>query len=175
MLTGAEADKVLTTDASGIASWKTPAGGEAIPAGVIVMWSGTLTTIPSGWHLCDGISGTPDLRDRFVLGSSASENPGATGGTNSYSLTEAQLPSHKHTASASTAGAHTHTIQHYTCNLTHTGDYYLENMCTIGSATQYTTGASGAHTHYISIGSTGSGTQIENRPSYYKLAYIMKL
>ena len=41
---------------------------EAIPSGVIVMWSGQTDTIPDGWALCDGTDGTPDLRTRFVLG-----------------------------------------------------------------------------------------------------------
>ncbi len=36
--------------------------------GVIVMWSGLIRDIPSGWGLCDGTLGTPDLRDRFVVG-----------------------------------------------------------------------------------------------------------
>ena len=58
--------------------WPHAAGG--IPAGVIAMWSGTLATIPAGWTLCDGTAGTPDLRDRFVYGSSAGVDPGGTGG-----------------------------------------------------------------------------------------------
>ncbi|MBI4717017.1 MAG: tail fiber protein [Planctomycetes bacterium] len=55
-----------------------------VPAGVIVMWSGTRSNIPSGWALCDGANGTPDLRDRFVYGISASEEPGSTGGNLSH-------------------------------------------------------------------------------------------
>ena len=42
-------------------------GNDLIPAGVIVMWSGT--TPPAGWALCDGaVSGRPDLRGRFIVG-----------------------------------------------------------------------------------------------------------
>lgn len=36
--------------------------------GIIVLWSGAIVDIPSGWHLCDGTQGTPDLRDMFVIG-----------------------------------------------------------------------------------------------------------
>ena len=36
--------------------------------GVIVMWSGLIHDIPAGWGLCDGTLGTPDLRDRFIVG-----------------------------------------------------------------------------------------------------------
>ena len=39
-----------------------------VPSGVIVMWHGTIATIPSGWALCDGNNGTPDLRDKFITG-----------------------------------------------------------------------------------------------------------
>jgi hypothetical protein len=54
--------------------------GSGIPLGVIVMWGGLLSAIPTGWALCDGQNGTPDLRDRFVKGAAAAANPGATAG-----------------------------------------------------------------------------------------------
>lgn len=57
----------------------TVAGG-SIPAGIIVMWAGLLASIPSGWALCDGTQGTPDLRSTFIKGAAAGVNPGATGG-----------------------------------------------------------------------------------------------
>lgn len=49
--------------------------------GLIAIWSGAIADIPAGWHLCDGNSGTPDLRNRFVIGAGATYNPGDTGGT----------------------------------------------------------------------------------------------
>jgi len=58
-----------------------------VPKGAIMMWSGTLSSIPDGWQLCNVTNGTPDLRDRFVYGVSSNENPGLTGGTTSYTLT----------------------------------------------------------------------------------------
>jgi len=42
-----------------------------LPCGVIVMWYGTIATIPAGWALCNGSNGTPDLRDQFIIGASA--------------------------------------------------------------------------------------------------------
>ena len=63
------------------------------PIGGIIMWSGQVSNIPSGWKLCDGNNGTPDLRGRFIVGASASGgyDPGATGGSNEVTLTEAHL------------------------------------------------------------------------------------
>lgn len=48
--------------------------------GTIVLWSGAVVDIPSGWLLCDGTNGTPDLRDRFVIGAGTSYDPDDTGG-----------------------------------------------------------------------------------------------
>ena len=54
------------------------------------MWAGTVASIPAGFALCDGQNGTPDLRDRFVRGAAAGQNPGATGGaaTHSHGFTQ---------------------------------------------------------------------------------------
>lgn len=83
----------------------------AIPRGLISMWSGEISTIPSGWALCDGQNGTPDLRDRFTVGAGGEYNVGATGGAKTVALTEAQMPTHNHGVSASSngAGGHNHT------------------------------------------------------------------
>jgi len=54
---------------------------DAIPTGVITMWSGSVATIPSGWALCNGSNGTPDLRDLFIVGAGLTYNPDDTGGS----------------------------------------------------------------------------------------------
>jgi hypothetical protein len=54
--------------------------GGGLPAGVVVMWSGDIDQIPEGWALCDGNDGTPDLRDRFVLGAGDTMAIGDSGG-----------------------------------------------------------------------------------------------
>ena len=68
------------------------------PTGIIMMWSGSSATIPYGWYLCDGNNGTPNLRDRFVVGAGNTYAVGATGGS-----ADATLVSHTHTASSSTS------------------------------------------------------------------------
>ena len=72
-----------------ILSFSLPAQGQppvsALPAGVIVMWSGALDAIPAGWALCDGSEGTPDLSNRFILGAgTADKYIGSTGGSHSH-------------------------------------------------------------------------------------------
>ena len=72
-----------------------------VPAGGIIMWSGSTASIPSGWAICDGNNGTPDLRDRFVVGAGSTYGVNATGGSanavliaHSHSITD---PGHDHT------------------------------------------------------------------------------
>jgi hypothetical protein len=67
------------------------ANSGGIPAGGIIMWSGTLTSIPAGWVLCNGQNGTPDLRDRFIVGAGGAYAVKSTGGVITNNL------SHSHT------------------------------------------------------------------------------
>ena len=76
----------------------------SVPAGVIVMWSGDSSAIPTGWAICNGANGTPDLRDRFVVGSGSTYATGATGGASTVTLTSSQMPAHNHSAYLSIHG-----------------------------------------------------------------------
>lgn len=175
----------------------------SIPSGVIVMWSGAANTIPGGWAICDSANGTPDLRNRFIVGAGSTYAVGATGGEASHKLTVAELPSHTHTFSgnahshsaspsgmtASESGAHKHTGSVSAISLPigagiAEGSYYKKNSYN----QSFTTSESGAHTHTItgsvSVGSTtatgtnasvGSGVAHNNLPPYYALCFIMKL
>lgn len=58
----------------------TTAAGTTVPTGGIIMWSGSIGSIPAGYVLCNGSNGTPDLRDRFVVGSGNSYAVGNNGG-----------------------------------------------------------------------------------------------
>jgi hypothetical protein len=60
-----------------------------VPEGAIIMWSGTVATIPASWALCDGANGTPDLRNRFILGAGTGVGiaaPGSSGGSSTVTL-----------------------------------------------------------------------------------------
>jgi microcystin-dependent protein len=81
-------------------------GNGTIPIGGIIMWSGAVSSIPSGWALCNGANGTPNLRNRFIVGAGGDYNPGDAGGSNSVTLTTAQIPEHSHSSSTGSAGGH---------------------------------------------------------------------
>jgi hypothetical protein len=148
----------------------------SIPAGIITMWSGSIAAIPTGWYLCNGSNGTPDLRDRFIVGAGSSYAVGGTGGSK-----DAIVVSHTHsfTGSGSTASAGSH--QHPISTGAVSGSIGLAsatNWQSPGGLSLGQTVAAGEHTHSLSIsgttGSTGSSGTNANLPPYYALAYIMK-
>ena len=152
-------------------------GGGIVPSGAILLWSGSVASIPTGWYLCNGANSTPDLRGRFVVGAGGAYAVGATGGS-----ADATLVSHSHGVNDPT---HAHGV--YDPGHSHTYTYDTHAPVRAGSngdspispSTQ-TTGASltgigiyGAATG-ISIQAAGSSATNANLPPYYALAYIMK-
>jgi hypothetical protein len=137
-----------------------------IPSGVIVMWSGSVASIPTGWFLCDGGNSTPDLRDRFVVGAGSTYNPGVTGGS-----ANAIVVSHTHTASSVvTDPGHLHS---YTAPVAGGGDFGfgsdLDSTTTTNTGSAFT-----GITVATTVASAGSSGTNANLPPYYALAYIMK-
>jgi len=154
----------------------------ATPIGGIIMWSGSVASIPANWALCNGSSGTPDLRNKFIVGAGVGAGStyavDATGGT-----PDAVVVNHTHDAgslSAASAGAHTHTYQTgYNTALTPVGSNGSFGGGTPDDGSSiYTTSSSGAHTHSISgsvANPVGGVTGVNaNLPPYYALAYIMR-
>ena len=139
-----------------------------VPRGCILLWSGSTSTIPGGWALCNGQNGTPDLRDRFVVGAGSTYAVAAKGGATTVTLTTSQIPSHTH--SIASDGDHTHTVS-FSAQGSNTSQSALTNSSSGGSSR--TTSSSGAHTH--TAGSSGGGGAHENLPPYYALCYIMKV
>lgn len=137
----------------------------------IIMWDGAV--LPDGWVECDGNNGTPDLRDKFVIGAGSSYSVGASGGYNSWTqdydltiathaLTTAELPAHGHTwgeakppetgYGGGDAGS-----------LNSTFEYSYGNTNNTGSG-----GAHGHENSKVTINWT------ENKPPCVALRYIMK-
>lgn len=71
--------------------------------GMIMMWSGDIGTIPAGWVLCDGTNGTPDLRNRFMVGAGDEYNPDDIGGEKEHALTSDENGLHSHSSGAASA------------------------------------------------------------------------
>ena len=194
----AQTNNVAKFTATGaIADTGSPASA-LIPSGGIIMWSGLITSIPTGWGLCDGSNGTPDLRNRFVVGAGDQYDRNDTGGADSVTLTEAQMPSHdhgmstegshSHSGSTNTAGAHNHSISQ---ELRGNGEDERNSVPSASDNTDpnrtwvATTSTAGNHSHSLNINSAGSHTHginstgesgtNKNLPPYYALAFIMKL
>jgi microcystin-dependent protein len=151
--------------------------GCPLPCGTIMMWSGQAADIPTGWAVCDGTNGTPDLRGRFILGSG--QGAGLTsriinnsGGRETITLTTTEMPSHSHTI---TDPGHSHT---WTASRQLQGiddsNYSSElskgDKSTADTMSKTTTSA----TTGLSLGNTGSGGAFDIMPPFFVLIYIMK-
>lgn len=143
--------------------------------GEVKMWSGTIATIPISWQLCDGTNGSPDLRDKFIVGAkqddlgvaktnisgSLTQTGGANthdhgGATGAHQLTVAEMPSHTHpTTSGQNGGGGSGGSQRWSSGSSTYGD------------NSGATGGDGTHTHPMS--------SANNIPTYYALAFIYKL
>jgi len=133
--------------------------------GMIIIWSGSIGSIPAGWVLCNGSNGTPDLRDRFVIAAGSTYAVGATGGT-----ADAIVVSHTHTAtSVVTDPGHNHTVS----GTVSTGGNINTGAGTNGGLATTNTNTTGI-TVATTNQSTGSSGTNANLPPYYALAYIMK-
>jgi len=141
--------------------------GTTIPSGMISLWYGSIGSIPSGWYLCDGSNGTPDLRDRFVVGAGSTYSVAATGGSSTHTLTTAEMPSHTHNATVTDPG-HFHTIS--TTN-TLGGSGTSPNVVGGGSTINTNSKTTGIT---VSNDTVGSSTAFNILNPYYALAYVMK-
>jgi hypothetical protein len=144
--------------------------GTTIPAGIISLWYGSIGSVPTGWYLCDGSNGTPDLRDRFIVGAGSTYSVGGTGGATTHTITTSEMPSHSHTATSTvTDPGHNHIISSTSTGVVSTSGNYAGNTGVVTSSTA-TTGITVATT----LTSTGSGTAFNILNPYYALAYVMK-
>jgi hypothetical protein len=163
------------------------------PIGVIILWSGAVASIPTNWQICNGTNGTPDLRNRFVIGAGSTYAVNAVGGSASKDLshvhastgiTLANESTHTHSGvglSSNLTGAHSHAVS------TSAGAQVLYGASSTGTNSTTSSGdhshsvsgdtaAGSAHTHTLSgnTASSGSATQ-DIMPPYLALAYIQRL
>ena len=130
--------------------------GGIVPSGAIILWSGAANAIPTGYVICNGNNGTPDLRARFVIGvgdgsavGNSNYNVNDTGGAEFVTLTLNQIPSHTHT--------------------------YIDQYVVIDNGYRpWPANNNDCAARNVNSGSAGGGQSHENRPPYYALCYIMK-
>ena len=166
-------------------------GFDLVPSGSVIMWYGTLSGVNpviggvanTNWRLCNGAGGTPDLRNKFVVGAGSSYNGNPGSNSEGGSVSSA----HKHDvnpisfATAGTEGAHAHSgttggpsSKYRACGC----PLGSENTASGGHSHSFSTaGTQGAHVHNIDVPNTEStgASNTENRPPFYALYYIMKL
>ncbi len=168
--------------------------------GMIMMFYGDVNDIPSGWSLCDGNNGRPDLRDRFIVGVGTTYALGATGGTVSHTglvtasegahthagvtgetvLADDQIPAHNHRlymwSSGSQGNAENIVSSPGIAGNQEGGFAYVENGSSGQQLVEDSGGGTTGHTH--SISSDGAHTHtlsdLDNRPPYYGLYFIIK-
>ncbi len=140
-------------------------GKGTVPVGSVMLWAGNTTQIPTGWHICDGTAGTPNLQGRFVIGAGTDSSggtwtSGASGGAASVTLTASNLP------------PHTHDYQDI---------YFSENNGTnAGYAGSNKTDSDNNPFGYQLARTTGTGNGLNSTafsiiPPYYALYYIMRI
>ena len=177
-------------------------GSTGIPSGFIGLWSGAANAIPSGWYLCDGNNGTPNLLDRFVIGATGAYNVNDTGGSANATLVSHSHTINNHTHSFSGSQTHDHNYafgqgsgggignNYYSsgiANVTKRVNQHAELDQSGGPDGQRFSGYT-ADTQDVTVSisgntgnpsntgtnSQGSSASDANLPPYYALCYIMK-
>lgn len=146
-----------------------PASAPTVPSGCILLWSGASGSIPAGYYLCDGNNGTPDLRNRFIVGAGDTYSVNQTGGS-----TDAIVVSHTHTAtSVVTDPGHLHSATSKS-----SGGASALSATGVSDGTVTTTWNTASATTGITVATTNASTGTSgtnaNLPPYFALCYIMK-
>ena len=138
------------------------------PIGSIVMFNGWQEELPEGWALCDGQNGTPDLRNRFILGAANDGEAGNTGGNSTHIHSLNNTAEHNHAADA-VIFSHRHDVgvQMSGGPVRQSPDEVSERADLEGPSHTHNVSLAGGHTHTVS--------SVNNEPPYIKLAYIKRV
>lgn len=138
---------------------------QLLPTGAVIMWSGATNEIPSGWQVCDGTNGTPNLQDRFVVGAGNTYTLNDTGGAAQMALSVDQMPAHSHSGTTSQNGG---------IELSKSEDHGLKNNYAMATQNYLENYTRGEHTHTFTTSTAGDSQPFDNRPPFYALAFICK-
>jgi hypothetical protein len=153
-------------------------GDAGVRVGCIIMWGGAVDNIPAGYALCNGLNGTPDLRDKFILGAGGAVTAGSTGGEASVtpSVTVASDGAHTHNLSGNSGSALAGVTLTKTMDPPVAGggtQIIVRNVTASETGhthpTMGTADSAGAHTH------TATAESIDLLPPYYALCFIMRI
>ena len=117
------------------------------PVGGIIMWN-AVGTLPTNWKVCNGSNGTPDLRDRFIVGAGTTYTVGTQGGS-----PDAVVVAHTHTAS---------------------GNVYNVG-CRVDCDDDGGWAGTSPSPPPLTVNSTGESGVNKNLPPYHALVYIMRI
>jgi hypothetical protein len=160
-------------------SGNTPTWGNAFVTGMIMMWSGSILSIPTGWLLCDGNNGTPNLLDRMVIGAGSTYSVNGTGGS-----ANAIIPSHTHTTTGNYRNNYLARVEMSTGANGGSTDIAEDGTISPWITSGRNDGGSralrfqneGYNSTALSLTTSteGSSATNANLPPYYALAFIMK-
>jgi microcystin-dependent protein len=169
-----------------------------LPIGSVIMWGLPLEQKPDNFEVCDGKKTfmyqgksytVPDLQGRFALGVGAGRDKNNKqltfnlgDGVNNrndigeyeHKLSTLEMPSHSHTGTTSSAGAHRHLVgykHHRSFEGAKGDDHPIKQQ---GGSEHYSS-TSGDHTHKFTTDTTGSNTAHNNMPPYFALHYLIKI
>ena len=169
--TGAAGQVLVSTGSNAHPNWTTL---QIFVSGMIMLWSGSTSSVPSGWVLCNGSNGTPNLRDRFVVGAGSSYAVNAQGGSNTIATSDTAVGITNATLSVprdgwGTTGGPLGTATAGRLLVGSGQAEYSEGLESIRAAGSNR--SLGSHNHTIG----GHNHTVDTRSKYYALAYIMKL
>lgn len=142
-------NSIQSFNTNGTSQWISGGSGSLVPSGGIIMFTGL--TAPSGWSLCDGTNGTPDLRNMFIVSQGNNFPINTTGGALQATLLPENLPPHFHVT------------------------YANQINVSGGGGTTNTVATSTGDQNGLTDFGPGTSTAFDILPPYYSLAYIMKL
>lgn len=175
--------------------------GTSVPQGTILPWYGKLDEIPDGFYLCDGKNGTPDLRNRFLVGAGDTYKLRDIGGEDQVTLTGTQIGNHYHYWSAMYSNQDFEKYKRSGLKLVKFGYdsgvssvFYAPfptgnkmtlfftnnaNLSSVNMSARFISNSDFSSENMEYITSLAIGTDAkephENRPPYYALYYIMKV
>lgn len=177
-LTGSDADYIRSTNL-GRNLHASELSAYCVQSGLIILWYGSVASIPEGWVLCDGTNGTRDLRSRFVVGAGDTYNVAATGGSNTVTPAGA-LAVESHILTEAEMGPHIHPFLDKSTPSFTTYSYNWAGTVMAGEPDAYKSGntpAAGSgtgHNHSVAEGTALTNDNTSQMPYYYALAYIQK-